>query len=155
MKKYKRKSKKNVKSKVSDLASLFEKELHNIIDVVILPNNKGIKYKDYIITELPNNNWGLFNLRNKDFIDQFYLKSSALMGAKAYSKTMLDRYTEIKRIDRIYWASQLDIMLYQASLKTTKDFDRYLILLGKLEESKHKHRDYKSKISNMFRWAFV
>ncbi len=155
MKKYKRKSKKNVNKQVSDLASLFEKELSQIIDVVILPNNKGIKYKSYIIAELPNKNWGLFNLNSKEYIDEFYLKSSALMAAKTYHQNRLAKYTEIKTIDRKYWASYSDILAYQASIKSTKDYDRYLILLDKLEDRKYKNKQYKAEISKMFRWAFV
>ena len=155
MKKYKRKSKKNIKKQVSDLASLFEQELNQLIDVVILPNNKGIKYKNYIVAELPNKNWGLFNLGSKDYIDQFYLKTSALMAAKTYYQNRLEKYTEIKTIDRKNWASYTDIIAYQTSIKNAKDFDRYLILLDKLEDRKYKNKQYKAEISKMFRWAFV
>lgn len=153
MKKYKKKFKK--KSPVSDLAALFEKELGNILEVSILPNNKGIKYKDYLITELPNKNYGIFDLRAKDYIDQFYLKSSALMAAKAYHFTKLLKYQEIKTVDRNYWASYSDIQLCEHNIKNAKDYDRYLILLDKLENSRQKYNVYKAEISKMFRWSFV
>lgn len=153
MKKYKKKTKK--KNQVSDLAALFEKELGSLLEVTILPNNKGIKYKDYLITELPNKNYGIFDLRAKDFIDQFYLKSSALMAAKAYQFNKLQKYQEIKTVDRNYWAAHADILLYEHNIKKANDYDRYLILLDKLENSKQKYSIYKAEISKMFRWAFV
>ncbi len=157
MKKYKKRnrSKHKVKAQVSELAALFEKELSQLIDVTILPNNKGIKYKHYLITRLPNNNYGLFDLRSNDFIDQFYLKSSALMSAKAYHQNLMLKYSEIRTVDRNYWASESDILVYETRIKTAKDIDRYLILLDKLENTRFKNKDYKDTISKMFRWAFV
>lgn len=155
MKKYKHKNKNKIKSKVPDLAAAFERELNSQIKVTVLPNNMGIMYKDYIIKELSDKNWGLFDTRSKECIDEFYLKSSALLGAKAYAQNKLTQYTEVKTVDRRFWASQVDILICQNNLKLAKDFDRYLILLNKLEHSKCKNEQYKSEISKMFRWAFV
>jgi len=35
------------------------------------------------------------------------------------------------------------------------DFDRYLILLNKLEHSQAQTEQYKNEISTMFKWTFV
>ena len=77
------------------------------------------------------------------------------MAAKAYSKTQLEKYFEVKRLDNRYWASYCDTQIYSHNIKTAKDFDRYLILLNKLEDSTWKASHYKDEISKLFRWAFV
>jgi phage tail tape-measure protein len=77
------------------------------------------------------------------------------MAAKAYTKTQLEKYFEIKRLDNRYWASHCDILVYKKNIKTAKDFERYLILLNKLEHSDALATHFKEEISRMFRWSFV
>jgi hypothetical protein len=77
------------------------------------------------------------------------------MGAKAYHQNLMIKYSEIRTVDRNYWASESDILVYETRIKTAKDIDRYLILLDKLENTRFKNKDYKDTISKMFRWAFV
>jgi len=77
------------------------------------------------------------------------------MASKAYSKTMLTKYYEIKQLDTRYCANRCDSLVYRKNIKTAKDFDRYLVLLNKLEDSEHKTEHYKEEISRMFKWSFV
>ena len=77
------------------------------------------------------------------------------MATKAYQGTNLNRYFEIKRLDNKYWSSYSDNQVYKRNIKTAKDFDRYLILLNRLEHSKTQAEHFKEEISRMFKWSFV
>ena len=77
------------------------------------------------------------------------------MAAKAYYKTDMFKFSEIKQLDNRYWASYCDNLVYKKNIKTAKDFERYLVLLNKLEDSEQKAQHYKEEISSMFKWSFV
>lgn len=142
------------KTKIKQLAEQFQHELDKKLPVSVLPNG-DIVYKSYLVRALPSGNWGLYDTRYKELKDQFYLKTCALMAAKAYNNTQLEKYVEIKSIDNKYWASCSDLQIYKKNIKTAKDFERYLILLNKLEETETKTVHYKEEISRMFQWSFV
>jgi hypothetical protein len=142
------------KSVIKDLAEQFSQEFEAKLEVHILPNG-DISYKDYIIRQLPNGNWGVFDKVFMDIKDEFHLKTCALMAAKSQTRLNLDRYSEIKRLDSQYWASFSDLQVYKKNIKTAQEFERYVILLNKLEETDIKHRNVKDKISVMFKWSFV
>jgi hypothetical protein len=139
---------------VQELAKQFEADLNKTLPISIQPNG-NIVYKQYFIKQTSNGNWGLFRLANKDLIEEFYLKTSALMGAKAYNNVQLEKYFEIKRLDNRYWASYTDSIIYGKNLKTAKDFDRFQILLTRYEHSTFLTGHYKEEISKMFKWSFV
>jgi hypothetical protein len=77
------------------------------------------------------------------------------MAAKAYSGTHLERFVEVKRLDSGYWSNYTDRLIFQHNIKTAKDFERFLILLNRLEESQLREQQFKEKISRMFKWSFV
>ena len=77
------------------------------------------------------------------------------MAAKEYSKSSIEKFIEIKRLDTRYWAYYSDTMIYSKNIKTAKDYDRYLVLLNKLEHSKFLAEHFQEKISTMFKWSFV
>jgi hypothetical protein len=139
---------------IKELAGAFDQQLQAKLPITQLPNG-SIVYKDFLVKEIANGNWGVFNIKNKDLIEQFFLKTCALMAAKAYNNTQLEKYFEIKRLDNRYWASHCDTMIYRNNIKTAKDFDRYLILLNKLEHSDAQAKHYQDAISQMFKWSFV
>ncbi len=149
-----KKQTKSKKSTVKELASQFDKDLNSTLTLKVLPDG-SVVYEDYIVKSISNGNWGIFNLHSKELHEQFFLKSCALMAAKAYTKTQLEKYFEIKRLDNQYWASHCDTLVYKKNIKTAKDFERYLILLNKLEHSDALSTHYKEEISRMFRWSFV
>jgi len=152
MKKY---SKKYNKAKlVKELAEQFEADFNKIHQIVVLPNN-NVVYKDFLIKKLDNENFGIQHIPSKEIVGQFFTKACAVMASKAYSKTMLTKYYEIKQLDTRYWANRCDSLVYRKNIKTAKDFDRYLVLLNKLEDSEHKTEHYKEEISRMFKWSFV
>jgi protein associated with RNAse G/E len=87
-------------------------------------------------------------------LESFQLKTCALMAAKQYTVN-LNKFFEIKRIDTKYWNFFSDVQVYKHNIKRTKDFDRYVILLNKLEHSEEVSAHYKEVISRMFKWTFV
>jgi hypothetical protein len=77
------------------------------------------------------------------------------MAAKSHSLTKIEQYFEVKRLDTQYWANHSDTRIFKNNIKLAKEFERYLILLNRLEESTIKERFYKEEISKMFKWTFV
>lgn len=152
MKKY---SKKYNKLKlIKELAEHFTEEFEKIHQIIVLPNN-DVVYKDYIIKKMSNENYGIYHKLSKDLVGQFFHRACAVMAAKAYNNSMLTRYNEIKQLDNRYWANRCDNLVYRKNIKTAKEFERYLVLLNKLEDSDRKTEHYKEEISRMFKWSFV
>jgi hypothetical protein len=81
--------------------------------------------------------------------------AGAVMAAKAYSTTSLNRYFEIMELDTQYWASHSSALNFRRFLNKTTPLDRYIIILNKLEESERKEALYKSKITSMFHASFA
>ena len=150
-----KKSKQSNKNRtVSELASTFEEELKKTLPITVHPSG-SIAYKDYAIVKNKSGNWCIYHVRSKDKVDEFYLRTTALMAAKAYSQSKLEKFHEIKRLDNRYWANFFDYQTSSKNIKNAKEFDRYTILLNKLEHSKHLTEYYKEEISRMFKWSFA
>lgn len=139
---------------VKELAAQFEVDLNKTLPVHVRQDG-SIVYKDYYIKSINNGNWGLYNLHTKDKIDEFFLKTCALMAAKAYSNVRLERYFEVKRLDNCYWANHSDSLVFRKNIKKAVDFDKYLVLLNRLEESELQTNRYRDEISRMFKFSFV
>jgi hypothetical protein len=139
---------------IKELASQFEAELNKSMPVTVR-NDGSLLYKNFVIKQNNNNNWAIYHAGSNDSVDEFYLKTCALMAAKAYLSTNLNRYFEIKRLDNKYWASYSDNQVYRKNIKTAKDADRFMILLNKLEDSEAQTTHFKEAISRMFKWSFV
>ena len=139
---------------IKELASQFEAELNKSMPVTVRKDG-SLLYKHYVIEQNNNNNWALYHAGSNESIDEFYLKTCALMAAKAYQSTNLNRYFEIKRLDNKYWASYSDNQVYRKNIKTAKDSERFMILLNKLEDSDVQATHFKEAISRMFKWSFV
>lgn len=139
---------------IKELAAHFSSEFDSKLPLQFLPSG-DIVYKQYVIRKLSNDNWGLFDIVFNELKDQFFLKTCAIMAAKAYNSIQLDKYTEIKRLDNKYWASQSDCEVFSRNIKKVAEYERYLILLARLEDSKEKVKFYQEEISRMFKWSFV
>lgn len=139
---------------IKELAAQFEEELNKSLPISIQPDG-SIVYKNYYVKQIGNQNWGLYNLASKNLIEQFYLKTSALMAAKLYNAVQLEKYFEVKRLDNRYWANYSDSIIYRYNMKTSKDFDKYQVLLTRYEHSAFLSGHYKEEISRMFKWSFV
>ena len=144
---------KNSKKTIRELAQYFDQELQTKLPITILPNG-ALVYKDYLVKQLPNNNWGVFNIMNKDLKDQFHLKSCALIAAKAYTHRYFYKCNEIKDLDNSYWANYSDFVVYKNIINKSSD-EQYPILLTRLEESDYRANKVKNKISKLFKHPFV
>jgi hypothetical protein len=146
--------KQNKAKVVKALATHFEEELNKTLPVTIRPDGSMV-YKGLFIKIKKNGNWGIYNLKNRDEIDEFFLKSCALMGAKAYEQTNLTKFLEIKRLDNLYWSNHSDSLVFRNNIKKAQNFDKYIILLNRLEESEQQSARFKDEISRMFKWSFA
>lgn len=139
---------------IKQLAESFKEEFKASLPITPLPDGSAV-YKTYLIKETTKKNWGIYHISNGSLIDEYYLKTCALMAAKAYNNTDMIKFFSIKRLDNRYWANHCDTLVYQKNIKTAKDLDRYLILLNKLEHSTTLATHFKDEISKMFKWSFV
>lgn len=144
----------NKSKTIKELAKYFDQELQTTLPITILPNG-SLVYKNYFVKENSTGGWSLYNIKYKELIDQFYLKSCALMAAKAYNNLNMQEFVKIKQLDSRYWSNHSDNLRCKRSIKTAKDFDRYVILLNKLEHSESRALFFKKEISRMFKWSFV
>lgn len=148
------KKRKFKQKEIKELAESFNEDFKATLPITMLPDG-SMAYKQYLIKETDKHNWGIYHLGSKTIIDEYFLKTCALMAAKAYNSTDMVKFFSIKRLDNKYWASYCDTLVYKKNIKTAKDFDRYLILLNKLEHSSAIATHSKDEISKMFKWSFV
>ena len=155
-KQYKSKKKQPLATaKVKELAETFGSTLDKKLPITMLKGG-AIGYKDYIIKQTPSSRWAVYHMNNlREPVGEYNLKTCALMAAKSYNATQIARFFEIRDLDAHYQASYMEHQVYQKNIKTAKEFDRYVILLNKLEESVIKTELYKKKITAMFHNAFV
>lgn len=139
---------------IKELAKQFELDLNKSLPITVQPDG-SIVYKNYYIKENKTGNWAVYNLSNRDEVGQFFLKSCAIMAARAHSKIDFDKFNEIKLLDNKYWSNYTDTLIYENNIKTVKDFEKYCIMLTRLEHSKELAAQSKAKISRMFTWSFV
>jgi hypothetical protein len=151
----KQNNKKKPQAKViKELASQFEQELNKTLPISIQPNG-SIVYKNYIIKTDKTGNWAIYKPGVLDPLGTFYLKTSALMAARAHDRNDLNKMFEIEHLDTDYKNNHTDSLVFANSIKKAKDFSRYLILLNKLEYSQERTQHFQEKISRMFKWSFV
>ena len=103
----------------------FEQELDDNLPVLILPD-KSLMYKKYLIKLIKNNNWGVFDINSGDLIEQYYLKSCALIAANAYFQLNFEKFNLIKQLDNQYWSNYFNIKVLENSIKSIKDKDRQI-----------------------------
>jgi hypothetical protein len=139
---------------IKELVEHFDVDLNNSLPISIQPNG-DIVYKDYVIKLNKFKNWAL-HYRSGPIVEQFYLKTCALMAAKAYHRLDLNKFNSIKQLDSHYWSNYCDTLVFKNNIaKKTIAYDRYLILLNKLEYSQEKSDFYKNQISQSFKWTFA
>lgn len=148
-------NKKLPKPKIKEIAGQFDIEFQNHVVLVPLKNG-AIGYKDFIIKRNNADSWCIYNIKNlRESIGEFKLKTCALMAARAYSLTRINKYLEIQDIDNQYWANYSNGIVYRNIIKKQIDLDRFIIVLNKLEDSEAKVDYLKRKITSMFRTSFV
>jgi len=137
------------------LAESLDIEFKKTLSLIPLPDG-SIAYKEYVVKQNATGNWCIYKkTTGADVHGTFNLKTCALIAAKALYFTHLDKYNEIRQLDSKYWSNYTSTSVYKYNMQSTKDYERYLILLNKLEDSTWKASHYKDEISRMFRWSFV
>ena len=139
---------------IKELAHHFEADFNKSLPISVHPNG-NVMYKDYLIKKNQFENWTIDHKGNADMIEQFYLKTSALMAAKAYHFAHIEKFKYIKEIDTRYWANFSESNVFRHNMNRSKDYERFLILLNKLEHSTDKAAVLKEEISAMFKRSFV
>ena len=140
---------------VKKLADVLDIEFKKIVPLIPLPDG-SVAYKDYVVKKNKAGAWCIYSKNTTNYSHgEFNLQTCALVAAKALTQMQLQRYNEIKSLDNKYWSNFYRTSVYQHNIKLAKDYDRYLILLNKLEDSTWKASHYKEEISKLFRWAFV
>jgi hypothetical protein len=148
------KTKKPKEKIIKELASQLEEDLKKTLAVSVLPNGK-IAYKHYIIESDNQGNWIIVKQGTINPVGSFYLKTSALMAAKAHDRNDLNKMFEIEQLDRDYRNNHIDSLIFANNIKKAKDFSRFIVLLNKLEYSQERTEHFKDKISKMFKWSFA
>lgn len=139
---------------IDELAKYFDQELESYLPVWILPD-RTLFHRGYLIKELSNKNWGLFNSHNKELIDQYYTKSCALIAAHAYSTSDLKKFNQIKQLDTQYWSNHFDTSVYSNRINKEKKYDNYLLVLDKLENARTNEQNYRNAIAKSFMHTFM
>ena len=152
--KNKTKTKHVSKVNIAKLADVLDIEFKKILPLIPLPDG-SVVYRNFVVKQDSHGNWCILSKGTATIHGQFNLRTCALVGAKCLSQMQLQRYNEIKDLDNRYWSSTYRTSVYEHNIKSAKDYDRYLILLNKLEDSTWKARHYKEEISKLFRWSFV
>lgn len=137
---------------ISELAKYFDQELQKTLPIVILPNG-ALGYHNFLIKKLPDNSWGVYNVKNKDLINKYFLKSCALMAAKFYNHNQFQQCHEIKDLDDKYCMHYINTILFKSNIENAPD-ERYSILEARLYESQHKAEHFKKRISILFKSSF-
>jgi len=150
----KKQSKKPQARVVKELAAQLEADVNRSLSLAIQPDG-SVVYKDFVVKLLANENWGVYNIHSKDLVAQFFLKSCALMAAKAYYNSNIQQFKDIKQLDTRYWTNYTEHLVHSKNINVIKEFDRFMISLNKLEHTRDKAAYYKEEISNMFKRAFV
>ena len=149
----KRKTKPNSKL-IKELASHFEEDFNSSLPILVRKDG-SIVYKEYCIKQDSSKNWAIYYVSTGDLVASFFLKTCALMAAKAYWRVEMAKFHNIKELDGRYYASHMETQVCQNAMKKAVEYDRYQILLNKLELSKDKVAKFKEEISRTFKWSFV
>jgi hypothetical protein len=139
---------------IKELAQHFEEDLNKSLPISIQPDG-SVVYKQYLIKQDKTGSWALVNISSRDVIETFYLKTSAIMAARSYGLTNLEKFFEIKQLDSRYWSNFMDSEVSRKNMAKEPDLSRYIILLNRFENSQQIAEICKEDISRMFRWSFV
>jgi len=142
------------KTIIKEFASYFDQELQSTLPLAVMPDG-SLVYKNFLVKQLDNMNWGMYNIDSKDLINQYHLKSSALIASKAYNYRQYEKYYEINELDKKYAVLSNDTIVFKHNIELTSDAEKYAILLTRLEESVSQFQFYQTLILRLFRQSFI
>jgi hypothetical protein len=142
----------NYKRQANQLEAFLTEEFKKNTPLAVLPD-KSIVYKKYKIKQNKKGLWALGYLGG-DAIDEFRIKTTALLAAKFYDQTNLKRYNEVKVLDIHYWNNSNDALFFKYRCNNAKDLDRRDLFLWRWEQVDNRAKRYKDEITTMFKANF-
>ena len=139
---------------ITKFASYFDQELQATLPISILPDG-SLVYKNFLVKQLENTYWGMFDMISKELINEYFLKSCALIAAKEYNHRRYDKYQAVKLLDDKYASSSNDQVIFNHNIALTADSEKYAIMLTRLEESTALSQYYQKLILSLFRQSFI
>ena len=146
---------KKQKSKIiKEFAEYFDQELQATLPISILPNG-SLAYNDLLVKQLDNGGWGVYNMISKDLINEYFLKSCALVAAKEYYHRQYAKYHNVKLLDNKYASATTNATVLKNNIELVTDTEKYHILLTRLDESQNISQYYQKLILRLFRQTFI
>jgi hypothetical protein len=139
---------------ITKFASYFDQELQATLPISILPDG-SLVYKNFLVKQLENTYWGIFDIISKELINEYFLKSCALIAAKEYNHRQFSKYHAVKLLDDKYASSSNDQIIFSHNINLTSDPEKYAIMLTRLEESTAISQYYQKLILSLFRQSFI
>jgi hypothetical protein len=139
---------------IKEFAKYFDQELQTTLPISVLPDG-SLLYKDFLIKQLDNTYWGVYNTVSKDLINEYFLKSCALIAAKEYNNRHYEKYQSVKLLDNKYASVSTDTIFFKHNIELVADNDKYQIMLTRLEESITLSQCYQKMILRLFRQSFI
>jgi hypothetical protein len=139
---------------ITKFASYFDQELQATLPISILPDG-SLVYKNFLVKQLDNTYWGLFDIISKELINEYFLKSCALIAAKEYNHRQFGKYQSVKLLDDKYASSSNDQVIFTHNITLINDAEKYAIMLTRLEESTALSHYYQKLILSLFRQSFI
>lgn len=139
---------------IKEFAGYFDQELQTTLPISVLPDG-SLLYKDFLVKQLDNTYWGVYNILSKDLINEYFLKSCALIAAKEYNNRHYEKYQSVKLLDSKYASVTNDATVFKHNIELVADNEKYHILLTRLEESTSLSQYYKQLILRLFRQSFI
>jgi hypothetical protein len=139
---------------ITEFAGYFDQELQTTLPISVLPDG-SLVYKDFLVKQLDNKYWGVYNITSRDLINEYYLKSCALMAAKEYFHRQYEKYHNVKMLDSKYASVSTDASVFKNNISLVTDNDKYQIMLTRLEESNVLLQHYQHLILRLFRQSFI
>lgn len=144
----------NIK-KYSKKLEKFYSEVKDEFKLTVLPNG-SVAYRDYLVKQKSNGTWDLVKVRkSKEFvIENFNLKTCALVSAKQHFINNLQQLIETKQLDNLYWNAHTDSVYFKHFYNKSNDPVKKDTLLWRHEITTQRAAFYKQKISQAFSCAF-
>ena len=139
---------------IKELAHVFDKELETNLPVAVMPDC-SLVVGHFQVKKLAPNKWAIICISSKDAVDEFFLKSCALIAAKARAKNNFTVLLEIKQLDRLYFSHKNNVSVFEHSIEQRENADRVEILTTRLEHELHLLSVCRDKIESMFRSHFA
>ena len=139
----------SISESIKELARQFDNDLGEIMDIAKFEDGSFV-FKGFLVKESSNGKWSVYDIDSKDLIDDFFLRSCALMSIEARCTRKTMKVLEIKNLDNRYWSSYSDTLIYKNNIKIVNE-ERYDIVLNKLEHSELQSLFFKEEITRQFR----